>query len=835
MTTEQKWNQLPPNERVRMGYDYWYDSNGPADNEDKADEQAHYVRSLEDVSWSTLDYDEKEYFKKKIGESWVREVEDVKCEQCGGVYGVDSASRICDKCNKKYEDMVADEYEPSGEPDIMSEDDQLLLDYFNNIEGKEAKEPYGVRDEYEALKNVDTTGMSEEEIDGYYERLNELRITLGESKANETHYDTADSWWNSISNSDKTHVLNSYISNGLTGMEDGLDWTELSPETQEELSDYFGEKIFTDSDNESYAGETDIFTWISQTLGLKPRKQTIYGPQEIPDNRPKEKPTLCSPSETYDHKSGKCIPKYMAPWKLRNEGYNKITDNFQCDFCNKIFDNNYDYVKHVGYHNLMSVEGELVDKILGDSMLPGADWLTKKITGEEDFKICPECGYHAGDLKSHYKTDHGYSDHDAGNLIKGNEEIIEKIPPKIEYLYYKQYALGRRANVKSHYGKEVSISTLREAENWWGQVRVKQGYPVWSEMNIINKQRAITDYLRTTLYTDEVNITNYTWDDMGVSSRRDLLMDAGIFPEMVFDEHGSMNASVQEYEKLTNANWDGLPDHIRSKLSGESYAKENDDIKLGDVVKFKDPLADGIDESNVRMVVLEDNGDRILVEPLGHEFDEMAFVPTSMMAKSHFVKESKQSEYNRVRNLMDMRETPEHGDDLDRWASEWGVSEELVEEVWEKEFGGKFEEDYANEGGRGSGKRGHSGWMKSLEEASDYKECPHCKVMSDHYGGKCNLCGKKGLKENKANEMWEPYNDDVSDWLDNKEDELVEEMTSGSNMSEASARNQIYWGSKIDEIRKDLGYTNSGDRENDPFYVSDDEIKDVMRNWGAQL
>jgi len=48
-----------------------------------------------------------------------------------------------------------------------------------------------------------------------------------------------------------------------------------------------------------------------------------------------------------------------------------------------------------------------------------------------------------------------------------------------------------------------------------------------------------------------------------------------------------------------------------------------------------------------------------------------------------------------------------------------------------------------SEGGRGSGKRGHAGWMRSLEEAGDYNECPNCKVMTEQYGGKCQLCGKK--------------------------------------------------------------------------------------------
>ncbi len=46
------------------------------------------------------------------------------------------------------------------------------------------------------------------------------------------------------------------------------------------------------------------------------------------------------------------------------------------------------------------------------------DTMKEKTKAKEDFEICPECGHHASDLKSHFKTDHGYSSNDAGNLAK---------------------------------------------------------------------------------------------------------------------------------------------------------------------------------------------------------------------------------------------------------------------------------------------------------------------------------------------------------------------------------------------------------------------------------
>ena len=46
------------------------------------------------------------------------------------------------------------------------------------------------------------------------------------------------------------------------------------------------------------------------------------------------------------------------------------------------------------------------------------DTMKEKSKAKEDFEICPECGYHASNLKSHFVTDHGYSDSDARNLVK---------------------------------------------------------------------------------------------------------------------------------------------------------------------------------------------------------------------------------------------------------------------------------------------------------------------------------------------------------------------------------------------------------------------------------
>ena len=221
-------------------------------------------------------------------------------------------------------------------------------------------------------------------------------------------------------------------------------------------------------------------------------------------------------------------------------------------------------------------------------------------------------------------------------------------------------------------------------------------------------------------YAKEVSITNYTWDGMGISSRRDLLMDAGIFPEKVFDEHGSMSASIEEYEKLTNANWDGLPEHIRRSLGGESYSKEE---KSFSDMNEKELEELGDDESNPKRG-LESTCSICSREKDNHWKDNMG-----------------------VKISHDFKEKANESWKCSKCGKVFGVAGHSGEG---ERFEHYMEHERAGEGGRGSGKRGHAGWMKAIEEVGDYQECPHCKVMTEQYGGKCQLCGKSVSKENIA-------------------------------------------------------------------------------------
>ena len=62
-----------------------------------------------------------------------------------------------------------------------------------------------------------------------------------------------------------------------------------------------------------------------------------------------------------------------------------------------------------------------------------------------------------------------------------------------------------------------------------------------------------------------------------------------------------------------------------------------DPIRQGDIVKYSNPFADGKDESNMRFVVLEDNGDRVVIKPVNNIVDSLTIIPVENISKNYLV------------------------------------------------------------------------------------------------------------------------------------------------------------------------------------------------------
>ncbi|MEE9410864.1 MAG: hypothetical protein V3V41_08050 [Candidatus Heimdallarchaeota archaeon] len=48
----------------------------------------------------------------------------------------------------------------------------------------------------------------------------------------------------------------------------------------------------------------------------------------------------------------------------------------------------------------------------------------------------------------------------------------------------------------------------------------------------------------------------------------------------------------------------------------------------------------------------------------------------------------------------------------------------------------------AEEGGKGSGKKGHQSWMRAIEEDHTYDFCENCNMITEQVNHKCDMCGK---------------------------------------------------------------------------------------------
>lgn len=379
------------------------------------------------------------------------------------------------------------------------------------------------------------------------------------------------------------------------------------------------------------------------------------------------------------------------------------------------------------------------------------------------------------------------------------------------------------------FGNEVELSTMYQARKWWDK---KFPDRQWKDMHIDGRQRAIMAFLidpDTELkyseegkydckkckergynmlsnadtpeqarkhyeqYHDdedmwkaqEVRISEVTWNSMDISSRRDLLMDAGIFPEMSYDEHGSMSASIDKYEKLTNAKWNELPEYIKENLGGESYSEEGGQGSGRKPYASKDPARK--DKAHVGW---KNQGIQNYLDKAEQDYDtgktsspdeyEYAGYHSSQEQEAPAPPSGNGGEtpapptedmddedddkrrggipfgYFATRNCPEgqvyrdgkCRDKSNEADDNKCehcGREEDNLNDDGLCEDCEREAGIDREESKrdAYEGGKGSGKRGHQQWMRSIEEDPSYGECANCKVITEKVSGKCQMCGKK--------------------------------------------------------------------------------------------
>lgn len=75
------------------------------------------------------------------------------------------------------------------------------------------------------------------------------------------------------------------------------------------------------------------------------------------------------------------------------------------------------------------------------------------------------------------------------------------------------------------------------------------------------------------------------------------------------------------------------------------------------------------------------------------------------------------------------------------------TNEEQIAQAGHRSTYSDYYKDKSEEGGKGSGRKGHQQWMRSLEEDPAYSDCPNCQVITERVNGKCQMCGKKMASE----------------------------------------------------------------------------------------
>ena len=111
----------------------------------------------------------------------------------------------------------------------------------------------------------------------------------------------------------------------------------------------------------------------------------------------------------------------------------------------------------------------------------------------------------------------------------------------------------------------------------------------------------------------------------------------------------------------------------------------------------------------------------------------------------------------------------------------------------------------ASEGGFGSGKRGHSSWMKDIEFGGNYKKCPLCNINTNFTNGKCEICGNSFAGEKKkANEYGDPL---VGSWDEGGW------FFGIPNMTRDDYEGGVYWkGKRVEHFDHDyFGYNDDND------------------------
>lgn len=218
------------------------------------------------------------------------------------------------------------------------------------------------------------------------------------------------------------------------------------------------------------------------------------------------------------------------------------------------------------------------------------------------------------------------------------------------------------------------------------------------------------------------------WDDLDPEERKSIrkLFDKDVKEEYLADEAVGLSRDWDEDEKEFSKHVDGTDTLFRDEDTG--FYK--------DVPSGGEPWQEGEESTEDEIRLLKELGiaDKTLREigyNVPHEkwFSEESW--KCNICGKEFGVAGNRREGERFQHMMEHEKKGEEGvvDDIEEILNKYGINLD------------KDPEQLATEGGFGSGRKGHSAWMRDMEFGGNYKVCPNCKVNTSFENNKCMLCG----------------------------------------------------------------------------------------------
>src|SRR3970282_1627288 len=207
-------------------------------------------------------------------------------------------------------------------------------------------------------------------------------------------------------------------------------------------------------------------------------------------------------------------------------------------------------------------------------------------------------------------------------------------------------------------------------------------------------------------------------------------MDAGYF-----GDSSDPLVSMQQIDQLVNSEWNELPDWFRQNLAEEGGVGSGRKPYASKDPKRKDKAHVGWKNQGIQNYL--DKAEKDYISGKTSSPDEYEYTGGSMYSdmKNHLKTK------HGITEALNPNKCAFCGTTKDKHTDYSGHVFVPSGHVFDSDYQHTVKE--AKEGGKGSGKKGHQQWMRSLEEDPSYVDCPNCKVITEKINGKCQMCGKK--------------------------------------------------------------------------------------------